>query len=63
MPKRVRQDANDTAPVRVEVVPRLGLSQQEAARYIGITVAGSNLQGADRLFHQRCLSRFHHTVA
>ena len=37
MPKRARQDPGNVAPVRVEVVPRRGLSRQEAARYVGIS--------------------------
>lgn len=37
MPKRSPEDCNLSAPVRVEVVPRRGLSRQEAARYVGIS--------------------------
>ncbi|MCJ2012660.1 helix-turn-helix transcriptional regulator [Methylobacterium sp. J-076] len=37
MPKRSPEDAASTAPVRAEVVPRRGLSRQEAARYVGIS--------------------------
>lgn len=37
MPKRARQDPDNAVPVRVEVVPRRGLSRQEAARYVGIS--------------------------
>jgi len=37
MPKPRPPDPNRVAPVRVEVVPRRGLSRQEAARYVGIS--------------------------
>lgn len=37
MPKHGRQDPDNAVPVRVEVVPRRGLSRQEAARYVGIS--------------------------
>ncbi len=31
------QHSDDAAPVRIEVVPRRGLSRQEAACYVGIS--------------------------
>ena len=37
MPKQARQNPGNAVPVRVEVVPRRGLSRQEAARYVGIS--------------------------
>jgi excisionase family DNA binding protein len=37
VPKRSPEDVSSAAPVRVEVVPRRGLSRQEAARYVGIS--------------------------
>ena len=39
MPKRARQDPDNAVSVRVEVVPRRGLSRQEAARYVGISTS------------------------
>lgn len=39
MPMRVRQNPDNALPVRVEVVPRRGLSRQEAARYVGISTS------------------------
>ncbi|MCJ2012051.1 XRE family transcriptional regulator [Methylobacterium sp. J-076] len=38
MPEDGRQHSEDAAPVRVEVVPRRGLSRQVAARYVGISI-------------------------
>ncbi|WP_370875579.1 helix-turn-helix transcriptional regulator [Methylobacterium amylolyticum] len=37
MPKRRPEDPDAVAPIRVEVVPRRGLSRIEAARYVGIS--------------------------
>lgn len=37
MPKRRPEDPEALAPIRVETVPRRGLSRQEAARYVGIS--------------------------
>lgn len=47
MPKRARQDPDNTVPVRVEVVPRRGLSRPEAARYVGISTSTF-----DKLVHE-----------
>ncbi|MGE8131600.1 hypothetical protein ACQKQD_32035 [Methylobacterium sp. NPDC080182] len=38
MPKRSQDHPEALAPVRVEVVPRRGLSRIEAARYVGISI-------------------------
>ena len=37
MPRRRPDESDTTTPVRVEVVPRRGLNQIEAARYVGIS--------------------------
>lgn len=37
MPRRRSEDLEDVVPVRIEGVPRRGLSRQEAARYVGIS--------------------------
>ncbi len=47
MPKRTRQDPDNAVPVRVEIVPRRGLSRPEAARYIGISTSTF-----DKLVHE-----------
>ena len=39
MPRRSQDDPEALAPVRVEVVPRRGLSRVEAARYVGISTS------------------------
>jgi excisionase family DNA binding protein len=46
MPLR-SQDPDAVPPVRVEVVPRRGLSRQEAARYVGISTTTF-----DKLVHE-----------
>ncbi len=38
MPKRPSLDPEAAVPIRVEVVPRRGLSRHEAARYVGVSV-------------------------
>ena len=47
MPKRACQDPDNAVPVRIEVVPRRGLSRQEAARYVGISTSTF-----DKLVHE-----------
>jgi predicted DNA-binding transcriptional regulator AlpA len=42
MPKRTRQDPDNSVPVRVEVVLRRGLSRPEAARYVRISTSTFN---------------------
>ena len=38
MPRRRPEDPDAVTPVRVEVVPRRGLSRMEAARYVGVSM-------------------------
>lgn len=47
MPKRRPEDPDALAPIRVEAVPRRGLSRQEAARYVGISTTTF-----DKLVHE-----------